>query len=108
MGPGTHAYTGVICTCTCNTIICKITHDTGSESTVAQMVRLQFGLELKFKPWSEFSLCTSQWEAPHPHTRGIAGHYAGNRTTLDAIFYDRGTTRGASAGIRLRWTGKFY
>ena len=82
MGPGTHAYTGVICTCTCNTIICKITHDTGSESTVAQMVRLQFGLELKFKPWSEFSLCTSQWEAPHPHTRGIAGHYAGNRMTF--------------------------
>ena len=56
MGPGTHAYIGVICTCTCNTIICKITHDTGSESTVAQMVRLQFGLELKFKPWNEFSL----------------------------------------------------
>ena len=41
---------------TCNTIMCKTTHDTGSESTVAQMVRLRFGLELKFKPQSEFSL----------------------------------------------------
>ena len=38
----------------CNTIICKITHDTGGESAVAQMVR--FGLGIKFKPRSEFSL----------------------------------------------------
>ena len=38
----------------CNTIICKITHDTGGESAVAQMVR--FGLGTKFKPRSEFSL----------------------------------------------------
>lgn len=41
-----------------NTIICKIIHDAGSESAVAQMVRLRFGLagRFKFKPRIEFSL----------------------------------------------------
>ena len=53
--------------CTCSTIICKITHYTGSESAVAQMVRLRFGLGFKFKPRSELSylacvcVCVCVW-----------------------------------------------
>ena len=35
----------------------------------------------------------------------IRPRYAGLWTTLDAIFYDQGTTHGASAGIHLQWTG---
>ena len=38
----------------CNTIIYKITHASGSEFAVAQIVRLRFRLEFKFKPRSEF------------------------------------------------------